>query len=65
MAQPSKPTPERAAQGEAKKIPIDDARPAAGEDRPQAPTADTGGSAQPPSPYAALASQSKPGDRSS
>ena len=48
--QPSTPSSERAAQGEAKKIPIEDARPEAEEARPQAPDTDTGDGAEPPTP---------------
>lgn len=47
--QPSTPSPERAAQSEAKQIPIEDARTAAAEAQPQAPTADPGNDATSPS----------------
>ena len=54
MAQPSTPSPERAAQGEGRKIPIEDARVAAGEAQPQAQNANTGsGPTSPSSPGAA------------
>lgn len=46
MAQPSKPTPERAAQGAGKSIPIEDTRPAAEEAQPQERPADEAPAAQ-------------------
>lgn len=53
MAQPSTPSPERAAQGEGKKIPIHDARGEAEAARPSDQQADQGGDGRSPSPEAA------------
>ena len=55
MAQPNQPTPERAAQGAGKSIPIEDTPSAAEGAQPQAPQADASGSAETPSSDAAPA----------
>lgn len=60
MAQPSKPTPERAAQGAGKSIPIEDTHSAAEKAQPQAPQADASGSAESPSSGAAPAEAAAP-----
>lgn len=55
MAQPNQPTPERAAQGAGKSIPIEDTRPAAENAQPQGQPADANGSTDAPSSEAAAA----------
>lgn len=55
MAQPNQPTPERAAQGAGKSIPIEDTPSVAEGAQPQAPQADASGSAEAPSSDAAPA----------
>ena len=50
MAQPNQPTPERAAQGAGKSIPIEDDRPADAKAQPQAQPADASGSKETPLP---------------
>ena len=60
MAQPSKPTPERAAQGAGKSIPIEDTPSAAEGTQPQVPQADASGSAETPSSGAAPAEAAAP-----
>lgn len=61
MAQPNQPTPERAAQGAGKSIPIEDARSAAEEAQPQDQPA-AAGSAESPSSDAAAAGEAPAAD---
>ena len=57
MAQPNQPTPERAAQGAGKSIPIEETRSAAEEAQPQGQPADASGSTDAPSSEAAAADE--------
>ena len=61
MAQPSTPSPERAAQGEGKKIPIEDARVAAEGAQPQAQAANAGDGSNTPSSPEAVANAAQAG----
>lgn len=62
MAQPNQPTPERAAQGAGKSIPIEDDRPADAKAQPQARPADASGSKETPSSDAAAAEAAPQGE---
>lgn len=62
MAQPNQPTPERAAQGAGKSIPIKDDRPADAKAQPQAQPADASGSKETPSSDAAAAEAAPQGE---
>ena len=62
MAQPNQPTPERAAQGAGKSIPIEDDRPADAKAQPQAQPADASGSKETPSSDAAAAEAAPQGE---
>lgn len=62
MAQPNQPTPERAAQGAGKSIPIEDDRPADANAQPQAQPADASGSKETPSSDAAAAEAAPQGE---
>ena len=62
MAQPNQPTPERAAQGAGKSIPIEDDRPADAKAQPQAQPADASGSKETPSSDAVAAEAAPQGE---
>ena len=62
MAQPNQPTPECAAQGAGKSIPIEDDRPADAKAQPQAQPADASGSKETPSSDAAAAEAAPQGE---